>query len=1106
MLLFVTQILSALLSFGVDIGRTAADNAAMARGGGPALWTGRLAWIRLRQRWTFAVAVGIGVMASVAVAGAVSLVQSVASESALQITLHKLGDGRLIGVSHNDIEQEDAYASFQSGADQNVSRYLGGRYARAGRYAESRELYPVQLNGTTLPFTSVEHSVQLAAHDDLRDHVTLVAGAWPSEPVSGLVYQVTIAEVAARKQGLKPGDRLCVQVINFPKEVICTQVAAVWRPRNPDEAFWGIEKLPDNFLELDRAQLFDILTHQLVDARAATVHAVFEPDLSRFHARDIGALQEGFRRLHFAYTVTELNADVATGVDTALDGLVAETAVAQFAIQLVAAQILVVALYYLAFVTGHSLDQQRQLFAVWRSRGWSAGAVWRLVMSEFALIALTAIPFGLVAAWLLAAGVTRAVYGSGASLPSALLADQVAPVTAVVAVALAVLGYTALAAGRRELLQVRRLASRPQTRPWWQWRNVDLVLALLSIPLLLQTRELGQSAVRAAGLQAADPTSLLLPAVALALIALAALRLLPLVARGLGFLRRGLDQRLASWQLSRHPVQHVRLALLLAMAMALGTFAGAFASTTSRNSSDRAAYAVGADVRAGLQDRVDVPGLLATLPAVDASSAAYRNFGHAGHSIHEAAILAVDPASFQQVAWSRGDFSSEPLDALMQRLLDKDPTGLALPGRPTLIGVWAYSSGASADLVARISDAGGRSCECDIGAIDQPGWHYIEGYIDIPGVRYPLKLRQLELTPAERAQPGVVALSDLDVGTAGGARNVVESFDKKNNFSEVAPFPNKFNVGRLPGWWKTAPNTGLTDDFLHATDSHQRDGRPTTAFAVFPGDGTVLIRPPTTRLPVPALAPASFVDELGVSQGQPFPIDVDTFDVPVAVVGLTDHFPTLYPEQNQFLVVPRDGFLSQLGYTGYPRPWPNEVWLKSSAAAPLAAALRAGGAGIRQVLARPEEDAAARLNPEQLGLESNLLIGFLAAMSLAVVGFIVHFLVVTRGRLSDYAILQANGMSRALIQRSLGAERATLLAFAVVTGTAIGLVLAWVLLPSIQLGTDLTQVVPPTLVTIDPLITVGAIAVVVAAALAGGAAGTRLAGRFHLMDELRLLG
>src|SRR5438105_4570329 len=78
---------------------------------------------------------------------------------------------------------------------------------------------------------------------------------------------------------------------------------------------------------------------------------------------------------------------------------------------------LVVALYYLAFVAGHSLDQQRQLFAVWRSRGWSSFGIWRLLMLEFLLLAAVAIPAGLLAAWMLAFSVTRAVYGPGVTVP-----------------------------------------------------------------------------------------------------------------------------------------------------------------------------------------------------------------------------------------------------------------------------------------------------------------------------------------------------------------------------------------------------------------------------------------------------------------------------------------------------------------------------------------------------------------------------------------------------------------------------------------------------------------------------------------------------------------
>jgi hypothetical protein len=1072
------------------------------------LGSGRLALIRVRRRWTFAVAVGIGIAASVAIAGAVSLVQSVAAESALQITLRNLGDDALIDIAHNDVNKEDAYQSFQAGAARNVRTDLGARYQLKSRYVESRELYPTRLNGVELQIVNVENSVQLASYEDLASHVKVVAGSWPTQPVDHDVYAVTLSTAAASKQGLKPGDVLCLQVVNYPLEVVCTKVAAVWRPKDASEPYWGSEKTPADFLELDRQQMFDLLHFRLPDARAGTVHAVFAPNPGAFHAADIDQIRQGFRRLDFEYSVRQLDGLIRTGTDTALDDLMARSAVAQFAIQLVAAQMLVVALYYLAFMAGHSLEQQRQLFAVWRSRGFSWFRIWRLLMLEFAAVAVVAVPVGLGLAWLLAAGVTRAVYAPTASIPPALIGDQALPVAVVIAVALAVLAASAFQASRKELLQVRRLTSRPQLRAWWQWRYIDIGLALLSIPLLLQARLLGQSGVRANGLPATDPTSLLLPAIAMALIALAALRLLPLAARLLGAAGRGLDQRLASWQLSRHPVQHARLALLLAMAIALGIFSSAYAATQTRNGADRAAYAAGADLRADFQAAPSIQRGLAGLKGVRESSLVWRDFGRAGHSIDETAVLAVDPSTFAGVAWSRPDLTPQPLSALMQLLVDKDPTGLALPGRPVQVGVWAFSTGVSADLTARITDARGRSCECDLGGLEQPGWRYLQTPIQIRGAGYPLKLRELALTAGAEGKAGEVALSDLGVLAAGGQPAVVESFEAANRFPGAAPFPNNFNLGSLAAWWRTAPITGLTDDFLHASQSHPREGRPTTTFEVAPGDGSVLIRPPARPDPVPVLAPRSFLDALGTDVGAQFPIDMETFTIPARVVGLTDHFPTLYPEQLPFLITSSDAFLADLAYTGHPRPWPNEAWMRVDPAhvAGDARLLRTERPAVNQVLSSSELAAAARVDPEQLSLESNLLIGFLAAMALAVVGFIVHFLVVTRGRLSDYAILQANGMPARLIRRSLGAEQLALLAFSIVAGGSIGLALAWVLLPAIQVGTDLSQVVPPTVVTVDPVVSGMAVAIVAAAALAGGALSSRVSGHFRLMDELRLLG
>ena len=127
-------------------------------------------------------------------------------------------------------------------------------------------------------------------------------------------------------------------------------------------------------------------------------------------------------------------------------------------------------------------------------------------------------------------------------------------------------------------------------------------------------------------------------------------------------------------------------------------------------------------------------------------------------------------------------------------------------------------------------------------------------------------------------------------------------------------------------------------------------------------------------------------------------------------------------------------------------------------------------------------------------------------MALTVVSVVVHFLVTVQGRLGEYAILQANGLGRGTILSSLAVEQTLLVAFAVVVGALTGLGLAWALIPALQLGGDLTSLVPPTLLTVDPVVTGSAIAAVTLLALAAGRLANRAGSRFRLMDELRLIG
>ena len=124
---------------------------------------------------------------------------------------------------------------------------------------------------------------------------------------------------------------------------------------------------------------------------------------------------------------------------------------------------------------------------------------------------------------------------------------------------------------------------------------------------------------------------------------------------------------------------------------------------------------------------------------------------------------------------------------------------------------------------------------------------------------------------------------------------------------------------------------------------------------------------------------------------------------------------------------------------------------------------------------------------------------------MAVVGFGLHFLVAARSRLSECAVLQANGLPHRLVIRSLLAEQATMLLHGVVVGGVLALVMAWAILPSLQVSDDLSDLIPPTILTLDPL-TIAAVLIGVAlAALVAGQLASRAGGHLRLRDELRRL-
>jgi hypothetical protein len=323
------------------------------------------------------------------------------------------------------------------------------------------------------------------------------------------------------------GDRYCVADVHG--EAWCTRIAAIWKPRPGGDDYWDSDRLPTALI-IQRPDDYFSLKATAPDLRTFAF-AAFSPVVSAFRESQALNALDDLQRLRGLYNVASERGSVATGLDVAIGEFLERVQAAQFPLRLVSAQLLLLAVFYLVFVGGQALDHQRHEFGVWRSRGWPRRRVWLLLMLEFAAMALVALPIGLTSAAAISHFVVALAYG-GTTNQMAFHISAEAAVSAGVAVllGLVVLGLLAFGASREAPLEDRRRASRPTLRPWWQWRNLDLGLALLSVPLLAETRLLGNSALRnqqvapaypfrQAAVQA-DPLSLALPGIAAVLLAL----------------------------------------------------------------------------------------------------------------------------------------------------------------------------------------------------------------------------------------------------------------------------------------------------------------------------------------------------------------------------------------------------------------------------------------------------------------------------------------------------------------------------------------------------------------------------------------------------------
>ena len=964
----------------------------------------------------------------------------------------------------DELEAVEAAVEAQAG---RILRTTGGELVSIGK-SETYAL-PEQ------PSRTVTSLAVFGSYAAIADHANLVSGAWPSG--DGEPMETAVSRATADALGLEVGEELELASQRGAGRSLTVRVVGIWQPADNEDPYWNTDGL--ELTGRTEASSFvtngpfvvtreDLLTRTLSGNVSLEYRAL--PDFDRMTVDDAGRVRADTAALERRLT-DALGERVFFRISTGLDGLLGEASrsllVSRSGVVVLTIQFAVLAGYALLLVAGLLVDGRRVETALLRSRG---AGVRHVALLSFLEALILIVPAVVAAPWL-ALGVLQLLNVAGPLADAGVRIEPRVDGTVVLAsvgaglAALAGLVLPALGAGRG-LAAVRQTISRQGNRTLAQRLGLDLALVVLAAVGLWQLRAYGAPLTQTVrGSVGLDPLLVAAPAIGLLAGSILALRIVPLAAEvgeRVMARRRGLVAPLGARQVSRRPLRYTRSALLLMLAAALGTFAGAYASTWTRSQSDQAMYRAGGDVRVEVSNFADLPGwaLGSAYRSVDGVEDAVPvsvdrfDAGRPGNG----RVLGIDAERAADLVGFRPDLADRPLGELLGELTRGAGAamGLALGGEPR-----SFELEVTAELEPLIVDDDSVSFE--------PG---------LPGIQPAVLVRDADglvhHVAAPRVAVGLGAQSvrvDLaaDIGAGATARPAYPLELLGVVFRMEIP-EGALGVGtlRLDALSVVTAEESVPVDLSHAEAIAFTEAEPLPGFGAASSTVRELFigtEPPSAG-PVRALASETYLSETGGAIGDIVELGELTQRRAYEVVGTLRGFPSIDPAE-PFIVVDIAA-LSVADAVAGDELQVAEWWLATAegSSGAVAEQLRAAPYSAATVLAADQLRRDLLSDPVALGLIGALALGALAGVVFASVGFVVSATVSARERLGEFALLQAIGLSHRQLALWISLENAFLLLVGLVSGTALGLVLAWVVLPFVTLTQAATRAVPPVEVVI----------------------------------------
>lgn len=206
------------------------------------------------------------------------------------------------------------------------------------------------------------------------------------------------------------------------------------------------------------------------------------------------------------------------------------------------------------------------------------------------------------------------------------------------------------------------------------------------------------------------------------------------------------------------------------------------------------------------------------------------------------------------------------------------------------------------------------------------------------------------------------------------------------------------------------------------------------------------------------LISSKFADKFKLKTGDLLSIGVQGQAIEFVVFGIIPYWPAQYPDQTPFFVANLDYIYDQVPLIPY------EVWLKmepDAKVAPLMEKLAAEGIELSSVRDVRTELVSQGKHPSRGGVFGILSLGFLVSVIISLIGYILYWFFNLSGRVVQFGVLRAMGLSRAQLSGMLLLEQVFTAGLSILLGIGIGQVSSRLFLPFLQTTDNVSAQVPP---------------------------------------------